>query len=108
MTFTDGASLFAWDAITRLGLDFEFGPVSLVALSNAGAATSGWLFDQAQKRLQEVLKEGLQRTEKLMAENWVKVEAVAQVLFEKKKLTEDDLITIMGNVRGEGAAETKS
>ncbi len=97
----------AWDAITKFGLDFEFGPVSLPALSKAGAISSGWLFDQAQRRLQEVLKEGLQRTETLMAENWGKVEAVAQVLFEKKKLTEDDLLTIMGNADGKGASETK-
>jgi ATP-dependent Zn protease len=42
------ATLMAWDAIARLGLDFDFGPLSLAALSKAGATSSGWLFDQAQ------------------------------------------------------------
>jgi hypothetical protein len=94
------ATARAWDAITKLGLDFEFGPVSLVGLFKTGAMAGGWLIDQAQRRLQEVLKDGLARTEKLVAENWIKVEAVAQILFEKKKLTEDDLITIMENADG--------
>jgi hypothetical protein len=53
-----------WDAITRFGLDFEFGPVSLAVLSKAGSMSSGWLFDQAQRRLQEILKTGLEHKEK--------------------------------------------
>jgi hypothetical protein len=30
-------------------------------------------------------------------EHWSKIEAVAQVLFDKKVLTDDDVITIMEN-----------
>ena len=97
------ATTMVWDAITNLGMDFEFGPVSLAALAKAGAVPSGWLFDQAQRRLQEILKEALQRTETLMKEHWAKVEAVAQVLLEKKILTEDDVVSIVENPSGSGA-----
>jgi cell division protease FtsH len=89
------ATEMVWDAITRFGLDFEFGPVNLAALTKAGPMSSGWLFDQAQRRLQEILKAGLERTEGLVNDQWHKVEAVAQILFEKKKLTEDELLNVM-------------
>ncbi len=102
------ATEMAWDAITKWGLDFEFGPVNLAVVAKAGATSTGWLFDQAQRRLHEVLKEGLQRTETLIAENWVKIEAVAEVLFKKKKLTEDDLLTIMGDTDSKDEPELKS
>jgi hypothetical protein len=90
------ATQMAWDAITRFGLDFEFGPVSLAALSKAGSMSSGWLFDHAQRRLQEILKAGLERTETLVREQWDKVEAVAQILFKQKRLTEDELLNVLG------------
>lgn len=93
----EAATRMAWDAITKYGLDFEFGPVNLEMFYKSGIITTGWLFDAAQRRLQEVLKEGLQKTETLIAENWGKVEAVALVLYEKKKLTEDDLLGIMAS-----------
>jgi hypothetical protein len=92
----EAATIMAWNAITKYGLDFEFGPVSLQALTSSGASNSGWLFDMAQRRLQEVLKEGLQKTETLIAENWTRVEAVADILFRRKTLTEDDLLTFGG------------
>jgi hypothetical protein len=37
-------------------------------------------------------------------EQWPKVEAVAQVLFEKKTLTEDDLLNIMGQLADKAKA----
>jgi hypothetical protein len=89
-----------WDAITRFGLDFEFGLVSLAALSKASSMSSGWLFDQAQRRLQEVLKAGLERTETLVKGQWDKVEAVAQTLFKQKRLTEDELLNVLGMPAG--------
>ena len=67
-------------------------PVALSGFSN-----SGWLFDQAQRRLQEILKEALQRTESLVKEHWSKIEAVAQALFDKKVLTDDDVVSIIEN-----------
>lgn len=97
-TDLEGATSLVWDAITKYGLDFDFGPVSLPAFSKSAATSQGWLFDEAQKRLQEIMKECNQRSETVIAENWNKVEAVANVLFEKKKLTEDEVLTIMQGV----------
>jgi ATP-dependent Zn protease len=89
------ATKLAWAAITKFGLDFEFGPVDLAALSREAASSTGWLFDQAQRRLQQVLKDSLLRTETLMRDHWASVEAVALALFEKKTLTDDEVISIM-------------
>ncbi len=91
-----------------MGPRFRVGPVNLAVVAKAGATSTGWLFDQAQRRLHEVLKEGLQRTETLIAKNGVKIEAVAEVLFKKKKLTEDDLLTIMGDTDSKDEPELKS
>ena len=85
----------AWRAITVFGLDFDFGPVSLDVLQDKGNQKQGWLFDEAQKRLQAVMKEALLTTETLVDIHWRKIEAVALVLSEKKVLTEDDMVRIM-------------
>jgi hypothetical protein len=94
-----GATEQAWIAITRFGLDFEFGPINLEVLAKVSTKSSGWLFDEAQRRLQKILKESLQRTETLIAENWLKVEAVAQELFERKTLMEDDFLLIIAEAQ---------
>lgn len=100
------ATSVAWQAITSYGLDFDFGPVNLDALSKASGASGGWLFDEAQRQLQKILKESLQRTEMLVDEHWTKIDAVATVLFEKKRLTEDDVLSIMGRVQEPTAPTT--
>lgn len=98
------ATEMVWDAITKYGLDFEFGPVSLPTLSRLAATSSGWLFDEAQRRLQEILKEGIERTETLVRERWSAIEAVATALFEKKTLMEDEIVSIIqANAYGKGA-----
>ena len=86
------ATRIAWDAIACFGLDHEFGPIDLSILAKATGQTSGWLFDRAQQRLQEVLKEASDRAEKILRSNWTQVEAVVAVLLEKQKLTGDEFI----------------
>ena len=93
----------AWKAITEFGLDFEFGPVNLAVLRDEGKQTHGWLFDEAQRRLQAMMKEALLTTETLVDTHWEKIEAVAKVLIEKKVLTEDDMVRVM---RDQNSADT--
>jgi Peptidase family M41/PGDYG protein len=89
------ATKMAWGAIARFGLDPEFGPIDLSALGKAVGQPSGWLFDRAQQRLQEVLKEASERAEKILHTNWAQVEKLVAELMAKKKLSDDDLIRAM-------------
>ncbi|KUR72121.1 hypothetical protein AQZ52_02095 [Novosphingobium fuchskuhlense] len=68
----------AWNSIAYYGLDPEFGPVDLSIFKQS----SGWLFDEAQKRLQAVMKEAASRTDNILKENWIKLEAIAAALIE--------------------------
>jgi len=96
----------AWKAITEFGLDFEFGPVNLVVLRDEGKQSHGWLFDEAQRRLQSMMKEALLTTETLVDTHWEKIEAVAKVLIEKKVLTEDDMVRVMRDQNAAGIHKT--
>ena len=84
------ATLVAWDYITRFGLDPQFGPVILDALKER-EVTSGWIFDEAQRRLQAVLKEAQAKTAVIVDTHWDKVERVAQLLLEKKSVSEEEI-----------------
>ena len=85
------ATKLAWHAIARVGLDPEFGPIDLSALAGEAQPT-GWLFDRAQQRLQEVLKEASERAEKILRTNWAQVEKVVRELIPRKKLSDDELM----------------
>ncbi|MEI6486229.1 MAG: PGDYG domain-containing protein [Sphingomonadales bacterium] len=67
----------AWNSIAYYGLDPDFGPVDLSIFKES----SGFLFDEAQKRLQVVMKEAAGRTEKILRENWLRLETVAVALI---------------------------
>ena len=87
-----GATATAWQAIAVLGLDSELGPIDLSALANASGYTGGWLFDRAQQRLQEVLKEESERAENILRSNQAQVEAVAGALLAKQRMTSDEFV----------------
>ena len=80
------ATEVAWDSITNKGLDPEFGPISLSALSKVADTDHGWLFDLAQRRTQEVLKESATRAEKILLTNWEHVESVVLQLLERETI----------------------
>ena len=86
-----GATEYAWQYITEFGLDDSFGPVQLSVLSRKYSIKSGWLFDEAQRRLQSLLKEAQQKTEILLAEHWDNVERLVAGLLERKTLDEDEV-----------------
>lgn len=84
------ATQIAWDYITRFGLDPEFGPIILDALKEKGVE-SGWLFDEAQRRLQHVLKEAQEKTVAIVENNWESIRKVALLLIENGTITEEDI-----------------
>jgi hypothetical protein len=86
-----GATEYAWQYITEFGLDDAFGPIQLSVLSRKYSIKSGWLFDEAQQRLQSLLKEAQQKTEILLSEHWDSVERVVSGLLERKTLDEDEV-----------------
>ena len=88
----ESATGLAWYGIAVCGLDPEFGPIDLSALAKAAGQPSGWLFDRAQQRLQEVLKEASDKAENILRANWAQVEAVAGALLAKQRMTGDDFI----------------
>ena len=90
-----GATEYAWQYITEFGLDDAFGPIQLSILSKKYSIRSGWLFDEAQRRLQTLLKEAQHKTEILLEQNWDNVERVVQGLLIKKTLTEDEVRALM-------------
>lgn len=90
-----GATELAWRHIVRLGHDPEFGPVSLPALAEAENGKFNWLADLAQQRLQIVLKEAEARTEELLQEHWVKVEALVATLLSKGEVDLEEFIVAL-------------
>ncbi len=84
------ATQLAWHYITKFGLDPQFGPVILGCLKEEGVE-SGWIFDEAQRRLQSVLKEAQAKTTVIVDTHWDKIANVAKLLLEKKCITEEEL-----------------
>lgn len=84
-----------WSWVAELGLDDEFGPVSLPALATASESRSGWLHDRAQRRLQQLLKECAGRTRALLEENWHHVQSVCSALLERGTLGAEELLELM-------------
>lgn len=88
------ATKTAWIYITKLGLDDEFGPVVLDALQGSGVQ-SGWLFDEAQRRLQILLKEAKAKTRIIIETHWEKIEKVALLLLEKESISETEIRAVV-------------
>lgn len=88
------ATKTAWAYITKLGLDDEFGPVVLDALRES-EVKSGWLFDEAQRRLQTLLKEAKAKTRVITETHWEKIEKVALLLLEKETISESEIRSVV-------------
>jgi hypothetical protein len=80
-----------WTAITEYGFDPEFGPISLPALSELTSNPALWLHDEAQKRLQQLLKIAHDECVQLIDRHWEAVELLACALFKHKSLSEDTI-----------------
>lgn len=84
----ESATKRAWGSIAYYGLDPEFGPIDLSIFKEQ----SGWLFDEAQKRLQVVMKEAEARTDQILAENWPHVEVIAAELIAKGEVNFEEFV----------------
>jgi hypothetical protein len=84
-----------WKAITVDGMDEEFGPLVLKAVTDDSDIASGYLFDLAQKRLQSIMKEGYRACEVLINENWQHVQTLAQALLVKPTLYGDEILELL-------------
>jgi hypothetical protein len=76
----------AWNSVTRLGFDDEFGPIDLSYISENENVNSGWLFEMAQRRVHELIMEAAKRTEAILRSNWDQVEAIVKDLLIKGSL----------------------
>lgn len=89
------ATLKAWEGIAVRGLDPEFGPVNLMVLRDKCNISQGWIFDEAQRRLQALLKEQFAQAESILRTHWSKVEIVAKLLLEKQVIAEEEVRTLL-------------
>ena len=85
----------AWNAIASWGMDDEVGAISLEALAKVSKSREGWLFDLAQQRLQVLMKKAYARTEELVAGHWSEIELVAKALIDKRRLTADEVLSLV-------------
>lgn len=94
----------AWEGVAISGLDAEIGPVNIKKLRELGENSSGWIIDQAQKRVQETLKSEADRAEHILRSNWTIVENVVRELLVRKSIDEEiffhvrRLRTLQGNI----------
>ena len=82
------ATSILWTAITEHGLDPEFGPINLSAVSEVTSRQSGWLYDEAQKRLQALMKKAQDECSQLIDAQWSLVEMLAVELLKRKEMSE--------------------
>ena len=96
----DNATDLALKAVTFLGMDDEFGPISLdvvakhmnkLAGNKQGGMPTGYLFDEAQRRVQVLIKDAYKRTQALVDANWEAIEKLAALLLVSRTLTEKEL-----------------
>ena len=89
------ATDIAWAAITVWGMDEEFGPVVLETMIEESGLRGGWLFNEAQRHLQRVMKEAHVRTEELVRLHWAHIEKLAMSLLVKPRLSQDEVFSIL-------------
>jgi hypothetical protein len=82
----ENATSLAWHHIANAGHDPHFGPVSLKVVTDQLGKQPGWLAQQAEQRLREILREAEARTESILRTNWLKVEALAASLIVSRSL----------------------
>jgi len=96
------ATDLVWRFITCLGMDSEIGPVHLDSLIDRLEWKSGWLLEQAQRRLVVHLKAAEERALQILKTHWSTVERVADALMEKQLLDSNEVMSLLvdGGLRG--------
>ena len=88
------ATQAAWEWVACLGLDECFGPIALPVLTNMPGYQSGCLSNEAQLRVQSLLKTAIEQVRQLLDANWHLVELMASALIEKKVLNTHEVVEI--------------
>ena len=88
------ATVLAWTWVARLGMDDEFGPIALPALSDAKGYETGYLQWKAQRAVQRRLIEVRNASRELLRENWRYVEDLANRLLERKILDAGEIANV--------------
>lgn len=86
------ATELVWTMICDLGLDPEFGPINLEWISENLKGSRFKLIDDAQVRLQAILREQHQRTKSLLQENWSQVQAIAAAVLKKRVIGHEEVL----------------
>lgn len=95
------ATRMAWKGITRFGLDEGFCPIDMTCLTNEFHVSTGWLYDEAQRRLVNILRDAATRSEEVLKANWGLVEALVICLQDRREIEFEDFIE---SLRREGLA----
>ncbi len=88
------ASLQAYAAITTLGMDKELGYINLNAVNTLD---NYFMEQQIEKRFLHWMHVAKTYTEKLVDENWEKIETLALKLIEQEIVESDELFKIIGD-----------
>jgi len=89
------ATTTAFEAVALLGLDPDFGPIHLPTIAKllhehtGTPVPSGYLFDEAQRRTQALIKSAYEQTMQLVKEHWDAIEKVSQLLLDEEEVGED-------------------
>jgi len=89
------ASRLAWVWVAHYGLDDGFGPISLPVLAEQPGYVGGFLSDEAQRTVQQLLKACQAETRELLKANWQYVESLANSLLKQKTLGTREVIEAM-------------
>lgn len=91
----DTATSLVWSMVAEWGLDPEFAPVRLETIKNSLGTATGWLFDQAQKRVFELLREAHELALQVLKENWTLVTRLADALERREVLEADEILGVL-------------
>jgi len=96
-TYSDfkGALSKAWQYLADLGLDEKFGPINLNYFVEMTGIQSGFIHDEAQKRLREFLIECFNETRQLLSNNWHHVENLANKIIERRRISHYEIVDIL-------------
>lgn len=91
----ESATRTARDMICRYGMDAELGPLAVPELLNGSAAWSNPEYRRINDKAGAILKEQMALTEELLEKNRQQLQAVADALAVKERLTRKDLEEIL-------------
>lgn len=93
------ASKVARDMVCRYGMDDEFGLLVTKDLLDYEGALSSPVYLKVNKAAGKILNEQMEATRRLLGENREHLEAVAQALVARERLTREELKAILPDVR---------